>query len=392
MRSILIFNRDLFLNSLSIHILSQIQDYDSSLYNGNVTFRVDQSWGLSGLTSYERTHSRRLNRSVRSSSSSPYERCKGTQRCSRGWTQFDSSASSSTYTMQRFAGGRHSKIPLFADFEDWRQGTQGWKRTKENFQMGPTSNFNLTGAHWSPLDFASLGPSVPSFNTTVNSGLILNAQRKEIDLSRQNGWISDIKKYIDWINAEINTTSLDALTRSRKDIIAEMQRTLREYEIFLVEEERKLQVLSNSQCTKTCELHFNTSSLQLNGTINGTASIGFTPDGTEVAVWTFDSIDLDKNVKIYLTGQRAMALMSKSSVHIDTGFVAQPGTLGGFPGGYSIFRLKEHRLVSICDEIPVLTRRGECAGDQGLSNMSSLKNSNNVNGPGSPSVRFHAFT
>ncbi len=302
--------------------------------------------------------------------------------------------------MQRFAGGRHISIPLFTDFEDWRQGTHGWRRSCHSQSPGNSCNvdnkklrnFKPAGAHWSPFIFSSLGPSIPSFNTTTNSGLVLNAKRKMKDIAKQNEWIEEISQYLEWMERESNITSLDAHTRSRKDILKEISVTQYEYEDMLVQEKEKLNILSNSQCVNACEILFNTSSLELRGTINATGRVGLTPDGTEVAIWTFDSIDLDSNVNVTLTGQRAMALISKSSANIDTSFIAQPGTLGGFPGGYSIFRLKEHRLVSVCKEIPILTRKGECAGDQAVSKMSSLNISNNVNGPGSPSLRFYSFT
>ena len=74
-------------------------------------------------------------------------------------------------------------------------------------------------AHWSPFDFSSLGPSVPSFNTSANNGLVLNYDKKREDMRNQQKYIWQIEDYLQWIEKESNTTSLDATTRSRVDIL-----------------------------------------------------------------------------------------------------------------------------------------------------------------------------
>ena len=74
--------------------------------------------------------------------------------------------------------------------------------------------------------------------------------------------------------------------------------------------------------------------------------------------------------------------MSRSSTRINTSFVAHPGTLGGFPGGYSIARDPGDRL----DDDPRDAPLGDGAVLEGASP------SNNVNGPGAPSVRVHLRT
>lgn len=369
----------------------KLEDFGSNLYNGNVTFRIDPAWGIDGSSQKVRLDSKRLNRSTRKSPRSEYQRCKDNQRCSRGWSHYNTTEAVYSFTMQTFAGGQHKDIPLFADFENWRQGTKGWSdsRTKD-----PLNNSKPRGAHWSPFDFVSLGPSIPSFNTTVNSGLILNARRKLIDEGKQNDWIEEIREYLKWMKVESNTTSLDAETRTRVDILASMNQTYNDYLRLLEKEEKKIAELSRSQCPQhSCRLLFNTSDLMMSGVINSRGTIALTPDGTEVAVWTFDSIDLGFEVEVEVTGQRAMALLSKSSMNIETKFIAHPGTLGGFPGGYSTFREKLYRFVSICDaeEAPKISYKWQCRGDHPISKHRTNAISNNVNGPGSPSVRFYDF-
>jgi hypothetical protein len=50
------------------------------------------------------------------------------------------------------------------------------------------------------------------------------------------------------------------------------------------------------------------------------------------------AVVLAVEVNVTLVGQRPLALLSRSSARINTSFVASPGTLGGFPGGYSVGR------------------------------------------------------
>jgi len=382
---------------------TKVQNEDSLVYKGNVTFRIDPTWGVSKESRTRRTDSKELNRSTRSSNPSQgYDRCKDTNLCSRGWNHYNDSEASSSFTMQTFAGGLHTSIPFFADFENWREGTallQGISLRKGTGSIALHQNYKVkpTGAHWSPFDFDSLGPSIPSYNGTTNNGLVLNLHKKQQDVKKQVSWIQEIKGYLEWIKIETNITSLDANSRSRLDIRKSLSKTYLDLSRILDVEEEKLGVMDNSQCyVRPCELLFNTSSLEMTGIMNATGKIGTTSDGTEAAIWTFDSIELGAEVQIKLVGQRTMALLSKSSVHIDASMIASPGTLGGFPGGYSTFREKRHRALIVCD--PEVSNLGftassqmKCEGDHPLSRRRSNTISNNVNGPGSPSVRIYSF-
>ena len=411
-----------WINGRVATLVKQMSNYDSPLYRGNVTHRLDPAWGVSNEYRVQRTDSKYLVRSVRESNSSPesaYERCKSTHRCSRGWNSYNESTSHSSSTMQSFAGGQHKDIPLFADFEDWRQGTRGWKWSCSNGSDAVDGSFTQCkssggqrqvdstlappGAHWSPFDFDALGPHVPSFNTTSNNGLVLNNVSLHSQLEQQAAWIEQIQEYIDWLRTEMNVSSIDTKTRARVDVQIQMTRTMTEHVNILSQEEAKYASLASSQCNSgtasECSLLFNTSSLEMIGTINATGVIATTPDGTEVAVWAFDSIDLDEIVKVTLTGQRAMALVSRSSVRIDTALQAPPGSLGAFPGGYSIARRRTDRLESVCGEdVDSTSLVGDkCTGDQAITTFRSgafqgAIISNNVNGPGSGSVRVYLKT
>ena len=165
-----------------------------------------------------------------------------------------------------------------------------------------------------------------------------------------------------------------------------------------------------------CEILFNTSSLAMSGALDASGQIVTMPDGVSVAVWVFDSIDLGPNVNVTMTGQRAMVLLSRSTAKIDTNFKVFPGTLGGFPGGYSVGRREADRFSSVCPWWPEngndffalqestdwrikerCTNDGLtscCPGDVPISMLTDDASipSNNVNGPGSGNVRVYLFT
>uniref|UniRef100_A0A7S2LHS3 GH16 domain-containing protein n=2 Tax=Leptocylindrus danicus TaxID=163516 RepID=A0A7S2LHS3_9STRA len=177
-----------------------------------------------------------------------------------------------------------------------------------------------------------------------------------------------------------------------------MSNTLADHETLLEDQQSRMQTLSSSQCVNTlCELVFNTSSLDLTGAVNATGTLVTQDDGTEIALWAFDSINLMTDVNVTLVGQRAMALLARSSIYIDAIFLAKPGTLGGFPGGYSVSRNSDHKLISVCDpdikSSDGITSRRSCAGDVPLSQLTNASVvSNNVNGPGSGSARVYLKT
>ena len=381
-----------------------------------MTFRVDVTWGLSHRSIRERNNTQFLTRPIEGVVSDPYERCKLTHRCPRGWTLYEQSSAIYESTMQYFPGGKHIDIPLFIDFEDWRQGTRGWQQSCDVHTLIESSlclpiqnqrnnaipnNMFPRGAHWSSFSLQSLGPSIPSFNSTSNNGLVLNRGRLFVDVQKQKEKMQEIERYLHLLKIRMNQSSLNANSRTRFDLKKEMTRTYNDYKRILQQENHKMLVLSNSQCSHiSCALLFNTSDLTLTGAVNVTGVISISQDGSEIATWTFDSIDIGREVDVKITGQRAIALLSRSSTHIDTVLKVHPGTLGGFPGGYSVSRSKNNRLNSVCSEgldgklnTLICTELKKCCNvDESLVYHSDKKQSNNINGPGSPSVRVYLFT
>lgn len=366
----------------------QLCSLSSRLYQGNVTVRVDKTWGVSGKSGTPRVESRYQAYTTRDQSNiEPYERCKHTHRCPRGSMFYNQSTAESLNYGQQFAGGKLINIQLFADFEDWRKGTNGWGSRLADKNKNLTERYHIKGSHWSPFEFKSLGPIIPSFNTTSNNGLVLNRNSLQKQLVKQEKRIEDIDKYIRWMKENAEIATLDAKTRFRRDVRKGIMATLKDYDRLLEAEKAKYSNLVVSGCTHTqCSIVFNTSNLKLTGAMNATGNVATTSDGTEVALWSFDSIDIGPEVNISVLGQRAMALLSRSSVRINTTIKVEPNTLGGFPGGFSVANNAKNRYLDRCVE-----RSKECPGDVPLSSLDKDTVSNNVNGPGSPSVRVYKF-
>ena len=394
-----------WVQSKATELITQMSDTQSLLYSGNVTFKADPTWGVSGLSKMPRRFTNYLSRPVPASPTDVYERCKATHRCPRASSEYNQSSAHSSHTFQEYFNGEHADISLFLDFEDWRRGIRGWGQSCRGGGMAclPASvtgegKHVPTGAHWSPFDFDTLGPSIPTFGNTWNNGMVLNKKSKHLDTKDQMNLIEEYESLVKWTDQEFQTkVTGDPKLRSRDQIRGNMTN----YTGKIRAEKEVLAALVKSQCSDVqCSLIFNTSDARLWGAVNATGVIAKTPDGTEVALWAFDSIDIDEHVNITLTGQRAMALVSRSSVRINTTLNVVPGTLGGFPGGFSVARRPDKRLLRVCNE-DIDSRhfsdvcKGKtacCPGDQPISELAKGITSNNVNGPGSPSTRVYLMT
>jgi hypothetical protein len=137
-----------------------------------------------------------------------------------------------------------------------------------------------------------------------------------------------------------------------------------------------------------CSLLFNTSSLEMTGAINATgyALISPGPEGVETAVWAFEQVYLGPEIAITVVGQRPLAIISLTALVLNTSIEVLPGTLGGFPGGGSIARQPSDALVD--DPMPISLAELIESGGVLPGNSSS----NNINGPGSNSLRHYQFT
>lgn len=394
-----------WIGSTVSNLIDQISNQSSQLYKGNVSFKIDPTWGISGKSKQPRQFTQFLSRPIPSTSHDAYERCKATHRCPRAWSNYNQTAAQTSHTSQQFKGGKHTNVDLFYGFEDWRRGIRSWKQSCRNGAGGKClpeteseQNYQMPiGAHFSPFDFESLGQRVATYGRLFNSGLVLNQQELQRDIKLQRSLIRDYESLVDWLDQEyIHAVAADVSLRTREEIRA----NITNYTDSIAHERQLLQTLStSSQCIVNCTLLFNTSSAILSGAVNALGVIAKTSNGTEVVIWAFDSIDIDEKVNVTLTGQRAMVILSRSSVRLNTTLKAVPGTLGGFPGGFSVSRRPEDRLNRVCLEqaderqfLDICHGKQCCPGDQSISTLTKGVVSNNVNGPGSPSSRVYLFT
>jgi hypothetical protein len=373
------------------NLIISVKKFQSKQYrqilNGNVTFRVDPTYGVSGKYSVERTNSTQLRIIEEPIFFDQYERCKATQNCPRASASYNITTREREFHFQFHQNGEKVTIPMFCDFEDWRAGSLGWSLSFSGYNHKPH------GAHWSPFDFHPMGPMHLTQTDHSLGGLVLNSRLLQSKVQEQKNLIDELNKKVKWIDEVSSITSLGVNFKSRQDILGVMYAKRLDIMAQIETEKSMLTELSRSQCIQVaCNLLFNSSNLVLSGAVSANGTIVKTKNGTEVAVWTFSSINLDSNVRVSFIGQRAIALLSQSSVHIDTKFVVVPGTLGGMPGGYSISRGSHNQLRSICSEdVLELNKRTDCEGDEPKPSIKNRSVSNNVNGIGSPSLRTYEF-
>jgi hypothetical protein len=128
-----------------------------------------------------------------------------------------------------------------------------------------------------------------------------------------------------------------------------------------------------------------------------TGTMRMTASGTEVALFSFNSIYLGPEVEVIVVGQRALALLSKSSFILNTTIHAAPGTLGGMQGGGSVARYfndalsDSPRSIFICDLTDTCSFNASMYEVYASAEERATVVSNNVNGPGSGNLRVNAF-
>jgi hypothetical protein len=137
-----------------------------------------------------------------------------------------------------------------------------------------------------------------------------------------------------------------------------------------------------------CELIFDTSTQQLSGAVTATGTLATTSSGTQVAVWSFEQVRIGPEVHITVRGQLPLVLLSRSALVLNTTISAAPATLGGFRGGGGIARAllddplsDTHLEMSLADLVAANSAGAQLGAP-----------SNSLNGPGSSSLRYYAFT
>jgi len=394
------------------NLIRQVSNPYSSLYKGNVTIRTDATWGVSGMFAtnrlsaakftldyYDYDSSRVLN-THRHQQITAYDRCKKNRRCNWGIQDLNQSTNHVRYYQQLFDFGTLFDVDLFLDFEDWRIGTRGlnWNGISTPTSTSIDDSYStikkqqtktIRGSHFWPFELASLGIDIPCYLKERNQGLVLDRSLQRFQIDQQYNLVDDLKGRINWLQKNIETAVMGPKLRARKDVKANLLGIKKKFKDWWQNEVMELNTLNASQCVhKKCFLEFNTSSLILSGAIQGKGTIKTTKNNTEVAVFSFNSIYLGPEVEVRLVGQRALALVSKTSVIINTTLHAYPGTLGGFQGGGSVARYTADALSDTPRSIYICDIGDYCTAKR-LENNPII--SNNVNGPGSGNVRVYSL-
>ncbi len=304
-----------------------------------------------------------------------------------------------------FERGTLYEVQLFLDFEDWRMGSRGfsWYGSLPPHQIGSLSIVkaranpaSIRGAHFWPFNQASLGPDVPCYLSERNQGLVLDRSLHFAQVSQQEDLIDDLQGRIDWLSNNIEFATMGPLLRSRKDVKENISWVIADFRNWWQNEIVELKELNSSQCVgRRCGIMFNTSSLELTGAITGKGEVKKTLSGTEVALFTFNSIYLGPELEVKVVGQRALSLLSKTSAIINTTIQVNPGTLGGFQGGGSVARLASDALSDEPQAVYICDLGNYCSFNESDPDSVRLFHepllTNNVNGPGSGSLRIHSF-
>jgi hypothetical protein len=306
------------------------------------------------------------------------------------------------YFHQLFDRGFLYNVQLFLDFEDWRMGSRGfsWAGAIPPTEIGQTSipkargaDGRIQGAHFWPYSQTSLGPDIPCYLKERNQGLVLDRSLLLSQIHQQQSLVSDLTGRVEWLGDNIELASMGPELRSRKDVRRNLTWVQDDFHNWLINEELELLELSSSQCiNEDCWIQFNTTSLALTGAITGTGVVRKTDQKTEAAVFTFNSIYLGPEVKVTVCGQRPLVLISKTSAVINTTINIPPGTLGGFPGGGSVARLRNDSLSDNPMPIYICDLNNYCsASPYSSAQLTEELITNNVNGPGSGNVRLIPF-
>eukprot|EP00903_Cladosiphon_okamuranus_P013614 g12679.t1 len=200
------------------------------------------------------------------------------------------------------------------------------------------------------------------------SGLVLDEQRKARELARLDIQAAQLNHKLAWIMETRETATLDASRRSRQDAAAAAD---------------ELADFTQSACP-----------------ISDGTTLAEETYGDHTYEWWADfngsiaPVYLGPEIAIEVTGQRPLAILSRGSLILNTSIIAEPSTLGGFPGGGGIARDPgTDRLLSTPSVPPEYDLSSLVGGTlEGVGSGGADVASYNINGPGSASYRYFLFT
>ena len=211
--------------------------------------------------------------------------------------------------------------------------------------------------------------------------------------NKQEALVSDLLGRIEWLEENIEWADMGPELRSRKDVRQDLLWRKADFTNWWANEVDELRELNMSQCsTADCNLLFNTTSLELTGVISGTGVIRTTDAGTEVAVFSFNSIILGPEVKVTLVGQHSISGEWTTAI-INTTF-GSTRHYRRMQGGGNVARYSDRlsstpRDIFICD-IGRYCNNGTTSDMKYGCALNSFV-SNNVNGLISGNLRVHSF-
>ena len=349
-------------------------------------------------------------------------------------TDYDPALDRARYSAQLYTNGTQYPIQLFLDFDDWRMGTRGVLYSEAtdavvavismgsnntntssystNSSTGRSGYVTVRGAHFSAFSDPSITTIISNTatstttNTTTNNStlhtsadLVYDRILQSTGIDNLHETITDLYNNILWLVENRETYKMDATRRSRRDVGIYTDQVIHNLTSLYTDKVNDMYVLNSTWCVghkiDGCILHFNTSDATVNGIYNSTGYIKHTDNGTEVAVYIFDSIYLGPEVNVTVCGQRPLALVSRSSAVLNTSIIVLPGTLGGFQGGQSVGIRTSDVLVDTPSSVYICDLTATCTHPYEQYNTSTNLHdpilSKNVNGPGSGSIAIKSF-
>lgn len=207
-----------------------------------------------------------------------YDRCKVTHRCNRAIAHYDAVEARYNFTKQIFPAGVQDAADLFLDFENWQSGTAG---------------LFFDQAYLDRLDNTTVGGHFNSFDYDLIGGLYLNHTSRLVfnttDVTMQF-WAPACDMF-----EFVRVTAPNANQTHRPSPPSEFSELNERNESFCFQWDGDLVV---------------------------------TDGGTQIALFNFEHFYVGPVIDVVLTGVRALALVSRSSLNLDTMLTAPPGELG----------------------------------------------------------------
>lgn len=279
-----------------------------------------------------------------------YDRCKVTHRCNRALASYDVEEGRYNFTKQIFPGGVQDPADLFLDFENWESGTAGLFFDQTYLDRLDNST---VGGHFNSFELPLIGRLY--LNHTCQ--LVLNTTGVNMQFYAADCSMFEFAR-LSAPGAPATPPYASAANPGGTNV-------------------------TNSRGEQLC--------FQWDGQLVETPLLA-----TQVAVFNFAHLYLGPVVDVVLTGVRALALVSRSTLVLDTMLVAPPGELGvRYPLLLLLVLLLRVALFK-CDpalRLSLTRCYARCCTPQGFEGGHLVSPyGTNINGPGSGNKRVYLHT